>query len=79
VIPIALRVVDAEGHPGGVAGVGQLLEVVALERRVRHLEIGIGGVPQVKPVVVLGDGDQVFEAGRLREGDPGPGVELARR
>ena len=72
VMPVRLRVIEAEAQPGAVAGIGQFLDHVAAERAVGRgdlVVVGLG-VEHAEAVVVPAGEDQVLHARGLGDGHP---------
>ncbi len=78
VMPVRQRVVEPEENAAPAAGLGQHGEHVPPVRRVRHLVVGLRGVPHAEAVVVLGGEAEVLHAGRLQRVEPALGVVAAR-
>jgi hypothetical protein len=78
VVPVDRRVVNTPPEPGFVAGVGQLFDHVAAERRfgARDLVVGEPGIEHAEAVVVLGGEHHVSHAGGFGGLGPLAGVEL---
>ncbi len=64
--------------PSLLAGVGEFLERVALERRGLDAPIGERGAEHAEAVVMLAGDDDVFHAGVLGGAHPVVGVEFHR-
>jgi hypothetical protein len=75
-MPVAGRIIGAEGDAALFAGFGEFLDHVPLEGRVHDVVVGLFGVPEAEAVVVFGGEHHVFHAGGLGDGDPFIGVEL---
>ena len=77
-VPIHNRMVEAHLDPRFRAGVGQLLERVALERRALGAPVGQLGAEHAEPVVVLAGDDDVLHARIFGDAHPLPGIEVHR-
>ena len=77
-VPVHDGMIKAELDAGVVAGLGQLLERVALEGGGLDAPIGLVGPEHAEAVVVFGGDDDVFHAGILGQAHPFLGVELHR-
>ena len=78
VMHVGYRVVDAERNGATLAGFAQFLQNIATERSVGDFEIGVGGVPVVEAVDMLGREDDILHSGGDDRIKPRVCIELSR-
>ena len=77
-VPVKEGVVEATADPGLMAGVGELTDDVAPERRLRRLVVRVLRVKETEALVMLGREDDVLHPRVLRRGNPLLRVEEVR-
>ena len=77
-MPVADRVIGAEGDPLLAARRGHFLDYVAAQRRVHDVVVGLFRVEHAEAVVMLGDQHQVLHPRLPGDPDPRVGVEAGR-
>jgi hypothetical protein len=77
-VPVHDGVIEADLDALSVAGIGQLLQDIALEGRGGNVEIRVLGIEQAEAVVMLGGDDDVFHTGAFCHPHPLVGIEPDR-